>query len=140
MDSTGEILRRARNERHLTLDELAIRTRINRKYLAAIESGDHSAIPGGFFYKSFVRQYAAALSTEESNVLEQVERSLAAEQPVAPPPPDDEVLKALAIKAEEAAGTSTASPHSAAAYAVLLVLAIAGTSGLYVLWHRSQQA
>lgn len=140
MESTGEILRRARSERHLTLDEVAIRTRINRKYLAAIESGDRDAIPGGFFYKSFVRQYATALTTDETNVLEQVEQSLAAEHPGPPPAPDEEVLKALAIRAEEAAASSPGSSHSAASYAVLLVLAIAGTSGLYMLWHRSQQA
>jgi len=139
MDSTGEILRRARNERHLTLEEVATRTRINRKYLAAIESGDPASVPGGFFYKSFVRQYAAALSTDDDNVLERVEQSLAAEQPVAPPPPDEEVLKALATKAEEnAAGTSGS--RSAAAYALLLVLAVAGTTGVYTLWHRAQQA
>jgi len=140
MDSTGEILRRARNERHLTLEEVATRTRINRKYLAAIESGDPASVPGGFFYKSFVRQYAAALSTDDDNVLERVEQSLAAEHPVAPPPPDEQVLKALATKAEEnAAGTSSGS-RSAAAYALLLVLAVAGTTGVYTLWHRAQQA
>src|ERR1051326_8703583 len=139
MDSTGEILRRARNERHLTLDEVATRTRINRKYLAAIESGDSAAIPGGFFYKSFVRQYAAALSTDDDNVLDQVEQSMAVEHPIAPPPPDEEVLKALATKAEENASRSMGS-HSAATYAILLVLAIAGTAAVYVLWHRAQQA
>lgn len=140
MDSTGEILRRARNERHLTLDEVAVRTRINRKYLAAIESGDSAAIPGGFFYKSFVRQYAAALSTDDNNVAERVEQSLAAENPPALPPPDDEVLKALAIKAEENAGVSIPANRSATTYALLLVLAIAGTTGIYMLWHRAQQA
>lgn len=139
MDSTGEILRRARNERRLTLDDVATRTRINRKYLAAIESGDHASIPGGFFYKSFVRQYAAALSTDESNVLEEVEQSLAAEHPeTAPKPADEEVLKALATRAEE--NSPPASARSAAMYALLLVLVIAGTSGIYILWHRAQQA
>jgi cytoskeleton protein RodZ len=140
MDSTGEILRRARNERHLTLDEVAIRTRINRKYLAAIETGDTSAIPGGFFYKSFVRQYAAALSTGDDNLLDRVEQSLAAEQPPGPPPPDEEVLKALATKAEENGASGSSDSRSAAAYAVLLLLAVAGTTGVYMVWHRAQQA
>lgn len=141
MDSTGEILRRARTQRGYTLDEVATRTRINRKYLSAIEEGDRGAIPGGFFYKSFARQYAAALSTDDANVLEDVEHSLAAEEPPAPPPPDEEVLKALATRAEqESASSALSAPRSATAYAILLVLAIAGTSGLYMLWHRAQQA
>lgn len=139
MDSTGEILRRARNERHLTLDEVAIRTRINRKYLAAIETGDSSAIPGGFFYKSFVRQYAAALSGDDDKLVVEVEQSLAAEQPVATPPPDDNVLKALATKAEENGASGSSDSRSAAAYALLLLLAVGGTTGVYIVWHRAQQ-
>lgn len=140
MDSTGEILRRARNERRLTLDEVSIRTRINRKYLAAIESGDRDAVPGGFFYKSFVRQYATALSTDDDNVLDEVEQSLAAEQPASPSGPDEEVLRSLVSNADENGASSPFASRSAAAYALLLILAIAGTSGLYMLWHRAQQA
>ena len=61
MDSPGTILRRARSQQGLELAELAARIKINRKYLEAMEADNWKNLPGGFFYKSFVRQYAGAL-------------------------------------------------------------------------------
>jgi cytoskeleton protein RodZ len=138
MDSIGAALRRARDQRGLTLDDVAALTKINRKHLESIESGDRSAIPGGFFYKSFVRQYAAALSTGDSDLVDEIEELLAAEQP--PPPPvarDEEAIKVMsAMPMQERASWNP----SAASYAIILVIALIGCSGLYAWWHRTQQA
>src|ERR1039457_6367747 len=139
MDSIGEMLHRARDERGLTLDEVATRTRINRKYLDAIERGDRESIPGGFFYKSFIRQYAAVVCEKDSGLADDIEAILAAEEPAAPPEPNDRVLKAMAAKPpSERPGRSR--NISAATYAIFLILALAGSSGLYMWWHRAQQA
>jgi len=138
MDSIGAALRRARDQRGLTLDDVAARTKINRKHLESIESGERSAIPGGFFYKSFARQYAAALATADSDLVEEIEGLLAAEQPPAQPAArDEEVLKVMsAMPVQERASWNP----SAASYAIFLVLALIGCSGLYAWWHRAQQA
>jgi cytoskeleton protein RodZ len=136
MDSIGEMLHRARDERGLTLDEVAARTRINRKYLAAIERGDRESIPGGFFYKSFIRQYAAIVCDKDSGLADDIEAILAAEGPAAPHEP---VLKTMAAKPPlERPGRSR--NISAATYAIFLILALAGSSGLYMWWHWAQQA
>jgi cytoskeleton protein RodZ len=139
MDSIGAMLHRARDERGLTLDEVAARTRINRKYLDAIERGDRESIPGGFFYKSFVRQYAAVVCDKDSGLAGDIEAILAEEQPAAPPEHDNQVLKAMTAKPpQERAGRSR--NISTATYAILLILALAGSSGLYMWWHWAQQA
>src|SRR5579872_1417257 len=135
MDSIGEILRQARNERGWTLDEVASKTRINRKYLDAIERGDRNSIPGGFFYKSFVRQYASAVSDADSRMAGEIEGMLAAEEPVKVQEPDVQILKAMADRpAQERPGRLRSS--SSLTYAVLLIAAVAGSSGLYMWWHQ----
>lgn len=45
----------------LPLEEIAVRTRINLNYLQAIEEDTPEVIPGGFFFRAFVRQYAQAV-------------------------------------------------------------------------------
>lgn len=136
MDSIGEMLRQARTQRGMTLDEIAKRTRISRRHLEAIEIDDRAAIPGGFFYKSFVRQYAAALG--DSELTEEIEGLLAAEQPVAPPEPEDHLLRSMAaIQSERPALPAN---RSTATYVIFLVLAMAGSAGLYMWWHHAQQA
>ena len=140
MDSIAEIVRRARKERGLTLDEVAASTRINRKYLEAIESGDRTAIPGGFFYKSFVRQYAAALSTDSNKVVDEVEHVLDAEEPAVPAEQDDELLKAIAASAPAPERSGRRWAPSTFGYVVLLILALIGSTGAYMWWHRTQES
>lgn len=138
MDSIGETLRRAREQHGLTLDDVGTRTRINPKYLDAIEKGDRSAMPGGFFYKSFVRQYAAALSPDDPDLVDDIERLLAAEQSAAPIPEQDQ--EAVRVMSSMPVQQRAAWNASAGSYAILLVLALIGCSGLYAWWHRMEQA
>ena len=58
MLSVGETLKRARLEQRLDLCTVAAQTKISVKYLEAIESDDRKKLPSGFFYRSFVEQYA----------------------------------------------------------------------------------
>jgi cytoskeleton protein RodZ len=76
MESLGEILRRERERRGLTIDALAEQTRINAAYFRAIEEGDRESLPGGFFYRSFLRQYARLLELPESVYEAEIGRSL----------------------------------------------------------------
>mgnify|MGYP005834776661 CR=1 FL=1 len=84
MESLGQILRRERERRGLTIDALAEQTRINAAYFRAIEAGDKQSLPGGFFYRSFLRQYARLLELPESVYESEIARSLE-EETQAPP-------------------------------------------------------
>jgi cytoskeletal protein RodZ len=57
MDAS-ERLRTAREQAGLTLDTVAARTKISREMLGALERGDVSRLPGGFYARAFVRTYA----------------------------------------------------------------------------------
>ncbi len=68
MPSLGTKIRQERERQGLALDQIAAQTRIRLAYLQAIESDRLESIPGGFFSRSFVRQYAAFLKMDASQV------------------------------------------------------------------------
>lgn len=64
MTSLGTKLRETRESKGLSLEEISTATKIRQSYLEAIEGDRLETIPGGFFSRSFARQYAEALGVE----------------------------------------------------------------------------
>jgi len=58
MSSFGESLKRERELRQISLREISEATKINLRYLDALERNDFRHLPGGVFNKGFVRAYA----------------------------------------------------------------------------------
>jgi cytoskeletal protein RodZ len=54
----GTFLRLAREQRGVSLQELAVTTKISARVLEALERNDPSKLPGGIFSRAFVRAYA----------------------------------------------------------------------------------
>jgi cytoskeletal protein RodZ len=54
----GTFLRLAREQRGVSLQDLAVATKISVRVLQALERNDPSKLPGGIFSRSFVRSYA----------------------------------------------------------------------------------
>jgi len=79
MATLGERLRAEREKQGLTIEELASRTRISARFFEAIERDEPEALPSGFFYRSFVRQYARMMGLPEDSYQREIERSLAEE-------------------------------------------------------------
>lgn len=75
----GEFLRRAREQRGLTLQQIASETKIPRRHLEALERGDLAAVPGGTYRRGEIRAYAQAVRMDQSLALAQLERALAAD-------------------------------------------------------------
>lgn len=69
MEPIGLFLRREREERGLSLDEIADVTRIPAASLALIEDGRFEALPGEPFVRGFLRAYARALGVKTDDVL-----------------------------------------------------------------------
>lgn len=65
----GEKLRHAREDRGLSLSEVAEQTRISSLYLEAIENDDYRILPGGIFNKGFVKSYAKFVGVSEQEAL-----------------------------------------------------------------------
>jgi len=71
MSSTlGEKLRQARQERGISISEVAEQTRISSLYLEAIENDEYKTLPGGIFNKGFVRSYAKYVGVDEQEALQ----------------------------------------------------------------------
>ena len=66
----GEQLRTAREERGIPLREISDQTRIQVRYLEAIESNDYKRLPGGIFNRSFVKAYAKYVGYDEKEAVE----------------------------------------------------------------------
>lgn len=136
MDSVGSLLRRAREEQGFTLDELAQRTRIHARMLEAIEADAPDRLPGGFFYKSFVRQYADELHVSDVAIDRALE---AVPQPATAFPlrPDDRLIgRGPVLPIERTLDSGWHFPARATLTSVaLLVVVLLGCSGLYTWWH-----
>lgn len=65
----GEKLRTMREERGISISEVAEQTRISPLYLKSIEKDDYKPLPGGIFNKGFVRSYARYIGFDESEAL-----------------------------------------------------------------------
>ena len=61
----GEELRRERELRQVELREIADSTKINVRYLEALERNDFSELPGGLFNRSFVRAYCQTIGIDD---------------------------------------------------------------------------
>lgn len=67
--SLGEILRRARLARGVTLERAEQVTRISRRYLEALEREEFSLLPAPVYARGFLRTYATFLGLEASQLL-----------------------------------------------------------------------
>jgi cytoskeleton protein RodZ len=65
----GESLKREREMRGVTLEEIAAATRIARRFLQAIENEQWDQLPGGVFNRGFVRAMAHYLGLDEENTV-----------------------------------------------------------------------
>lgn len=65
----GEKLRQAREERGISLTEVAEQTRISPQYIESIERDDYKPLPGGIFNKGFVKSFAKYVGVDENEAL-----------------------------------------------------------------------
>ena len=66
----GEVLRLARTNQGLTLEELHKKTEIQLDMLEAMENDDFDQLPSPFYTRSFLRKYAWAVELDERIVLD----------------------------------------------------------------------
>ena len=66
----GEVLRLARTNQGLTLEELHNKTEIQLDMLEAMEADDFDQLPSPFYTRSFLRKYAWAVELDERIVLD----------------------------------------------------------------------
>jgi len=66
----GTRLKEARTAKGYSLDDLQEMTKIQKRYLAGIEEGNYSMMPGPFYVRAFIKQYADAVGLNSDELLE----------------------------------------------------------------------
>jgi cytoskeletal protein RodZ len=80
-DRPGDILRAAREERGMTIAQVAEVTRIAQRQLEAIERSDFASLPGTPYAVGFARAYARAVGADEVDIARGVREELGAADP-----------------------------------------------------------
>ena len=66
----GETLRKARIDKTISLDELQQRTKIQKRYLLAIEENDFQELPSDYYLRTFIRQYADEVNLDGNHLID----------------------------------------------------------------------
>lgn len=119
MGSFGDKLKRERQMRGVTLEEISESTKIARRHLEALENEEFKSLPGGVFNKGFVRSYARFIGIDE----DQAVADYAAVANETPPPEDQFPLEIHDKPNRELNPRKSQLPLIGAAVALVLVVA-----------------
>ncbi|MCL1695389.1 MULTISPECIES: helix-turn-helix domain-containing protein [unclassified Lysinibacillus] len=72
----GTRLKEARLSKGYSLDDLQEITKIQKRYLIGIEEGNYSIMPGSFYVRAFIKQYADAVGLDAEEILETYKNEL----------------------------------------------------------------
>ena len=119
--SAPAMMRRAREAAGLSLDDLAARTRVPMRHLAALEAGEYQALPGTTYAAGFSRAFARAVGLDETALVAKVRAEIDAMGGVGQGPHE----------IEEPVDPSSVPPRILAWVAAALVVLLAGG---YAVW------
>lgn len=71
MSELGRHLKEARLQKGMSLDDVQEVTKIRKKYLEAIETGDYKVLPGSFYVRAFIKTYAEAVGVNPDELLQE---------------------------------------------------------------------
>src|SRR5262245_16303831 len=82
MSEFGSTFKARREAKGLSLEQISTETRINTRFLQAIENDDFQVLPGGIFSRGFVRAYAEVLGMDPEKAVADFERVSNYHEPV----------------------------------------------------------
>jgi len=103
MTNFGASFKKARESKGLSLDQIAKETRINTRFLTAIENEEFHLLPGGIFNRGFVRSFAQAVGLDPDQAVADYEQLVSVRDPgdaasiTAPAPKGERYLYPIAI-------------------------------------------
>ncbi|MGH9353013.1 MAG: helix-turn-helix domain-containing protein, partial [Terriglobia bacterium] len=127
MAGFGENLRREREMRGISLQEISGTTKISVRFLELLEAEEFAKLPGGIFIRSFIRSYANYLGLDEEQVM--------AEYQLVAPPQGGEDFSRLGVTGASANKKTRAPVLPWIIAAVLL----AGGYAIFRYSHRSSE-
>ncbi|GAE34671.1 transcriptional regulator in cluster with unspecified monosaccharide ABC transport system [Halalkalibacter akibai JCM 9157] len=76
MSELGQHLKEIREQKGISLDDLQQTTKIQKRYLIAIEEGRFDTLPGIFYARAFVKTYAEAIGLDPDPLFDQYKNEL----------------------------------------------------------------
>ncbi len=76
MSELGQHLKEIREEKGISLEDLQRSTKIQKRYLQAIEEGRFDTLPGLFYARAFVKTYAESVGLDPEPLFEQFKKEL----------------------------------------------------------------
>src|SRR5690625_6120585 len=76
----GARLKEAREEKGISLESLEETTKIQKRYLQAIEEENFNILPGKFYARAFIKEYALAVNLNVDELFEEYEEDLRSEE------------------------------------------------------------
>ena len=139
MNSVGRILRSARERQGREVAEIAEELCLTGQYLRAIEEDDVKSLPGTFFYKNFVKQYAAIVGVKDAEIREGVEALTAVvDEPVLPGTLGQTPVRPMDPIVADSNRSYFANGRLGLSVAGLVVVLLA-CSGFYAWWMRPKE-
>lgn len=77
MNELGDALKLEREKRNISLAQISAKTNITMNALTALENGRFSEIPGGFYFKNYLKSYLQAIDADVEVFLETHKEKLA---------------------------------------------------------------
>ena len=150
MDELGHILREARETKGLTLQEVQEETRINTRYLEALESGEYDRLPTPVHVRGFLRNYARFLGLDPQPLLDRYEYGqsqrpqqqdlIANQEPVAPalkePPTDHQFFDPVNMEVDAGYGSRSSGGGNRSETILRLVIIAALIGFIYLAAQR----
>lgn len=139
MPSFGEELKRERELRRISLREISESTKINIRYLEALENNDFRHLPGGVFNKGFVRAFAQFIGVDPDRMVNAYlmeEQNQGAGQTGQ----DSDVLRGGSGLPEDDVSATNRSKIGRTAGLILLIAVLATLTIIVGAWYYSRQS
>jgi len=137
MDEIGQKLRNARIKKGYTIDDLQQITKIQKRYLIAIEEGQFDHLPGDFYVRAFIKQYSDAVGIASDDLLEEYKAEIPNSQPTQEAAPEE--TKTRSIKEESNSFFSNLGnfiPQIIVGIVIIVIIAVIA----FGMVHRNQNA
>lgn len=130
MTELGTRLKEARTAKGYSLEDLQAMTKIQKRYLAGIEDGNYSMMPGPFYVRAFIKQYADAVGLNAEELLESYKQEV-------PTSSNEEVLQNMKAAPNRRKPISKSSSR-VSEFVPMIVVALFFILALVIFWYFYQ--
>ncbi|WP_203362371.1 RodZ domain-containing protein [Bacillus sp. REN10] len=126
MTELGNRLREARKAKGLSLADVQEMTKIQKRYLTGIEEGNYDMMPGKFYVRAFIKQYAEAVGLNAEELFEEFKSEV-------PSSHEDEIPQ-RATKVEQVTTNVPAEPSKLLEHLPKILLTAFIIGALFLVW------